>query len=175
MTIAERLQDGNGEIIDEDSSFQDSDNLLSVDSDSTDEDSSFQDSDDLLSVDSDNTDDTISLRENIPDLSAGDILLNDCGGHKYGSGGEESIAICTQRRQHMENGHPFYPWKNENELWISSLIYTEMKVSEAAANKLLKGVSDGKLKIDGVRIDTMKQIHSILDAAEYVPVCIQCY
>ena len=141
-----------------------------------DEESNFEDSDDLISVNSDNTDDTINDIEsvnsdNTDDTIESKIISNDRGGHIYGSG-EESTTMRIQRKHHMKDGHPFYPWSSNNELWISNLIYRDIQMSEATANKFLKSFSDGILKIEDVNINSMKQIYHILDTAEYVPVCI---
>jgi hypothetical protein len=138
-----------------------------TETDDDDDDGIEDNDDDKLSINSGDDASTLDIS-----LESDDIFLNNHGGHIYGSGGEESRAIHTQQRRHMESGHPFYPWKNENELWISNLIYAEMQLSEAAADKLLKGVRDGKLKIEGVPIDSMRQIHKIIDMADYIPVCI---
>lgn len=101
-----------------------------------------------------------------------EILLDNHGGHCYGSGGEESIVISIQQRDHKTNGHPYYPWRSANELWISNLIYAEAHMSGKVADKLLKSIHNDRMKIADFNINTMKQMYDIMDNADYILVCI---
>ena len=124
---------------------------------------------DIILVDSDVNEDV----KYIPDIfQESDILPDDRGGHCYGSGGEESIVMSIQQRDHIRNSHPYYPWRSANELWISNLIYAEARMSGIAADKLLKGFRDGRMKIADFNINTTKQMHNLMEKADYVLVRI---
>ena len=124
---------------------------------------------DIILVDSDVNGDV----KYVPDISQkSDILPDDRSGHCYGSGGEEFIVMSVQQRDHIRNGHSYYPWRSANELWISNLIYAEARMSGIAADKLLKGFRDGRMKIADFNINTTKQMHNLMEKADYVLVCI---
>jgi len=109
----------------------------------------------------------------IPDISQeSDILPDDRGGHCYGSGGEEFIVMSVQQRDHIRNSHPYYPWRSANELWFSNLIFVEAYIFRIAADKLLKSFCDGRMKIADFNINTTKQMHNLMEKADYVLVCI---
>ena len=78
----------------------------------------------------------------------------------------------VQQRDHIRNGHPYYPWRSANELWISNLIYVEARMSGIAADKLLKSFCDSRMKIADFNINTTKQMHNLMEKADYVLVRI---
>ena len=45
-------------------------------------------------------------------------------------------------------------------------------MSGIAADKLLKGFRDGRMKIVDFNINTTKQMHNLMEKADYVLVCI---
>jgi|tagenome__1003787_1003787.scaffolds.fasta_scaffold20524167_1 hypothetical protein len=150
-----------GEMDPERDSEDDSDSDSKGDSE---DDSESEDNITLVASDSLDTPDT--AHEN------GEFHSDVRGGHRYGSKGQQSPSLYTQQAHHAKHGNPYYPWKNEKELWISNLIYAEARMSITVADKFLKGISDGNMKIEGMNINSAKSMYSVLDQADYVPVCI---
>ena len=99
-----------------------------------------------------------------------DVLVDHRGGHTCKDQGEESRAISRQEKDHHEIGHPYHPWHNANELWITNLVYTQAQMMMTKADLLLKGIIEKCVVIERVDFHTAKKMYSTLDSAEYTPV-----
>ena len=106
-------------------------------------------------------------------LTYKDDVLQDChGGRTYQSQlGNECQAMLYQRGNHKDEGHPYLPWSNTNQIWVTNLIYTQGRMSMISTNMLLQGLKKGKARIESVNFYTAKKMFSLLDNADYVPVC----
>jgi hypothetical protein len=108
----------------------------------------------------------------LPEISKnGDILPHPDAGHIYDTPGEESHSWKIQKQDHMRLSHPYHPWSSENELWLSHFIFFKAGMSIAVADKMLEGIRDGRLRVDGLNTTRAHKLLSIMDDAKYAPVC----
>ena len=84
--------------------------------------------------------------------------------------GDECQAMLCQCGDHKDEGHPYLPWSNVNQIWVTNLIYTQARISIMSTNILLQGLKEGKARIESVNFYTAKKMFSLLDNADYVPV-----
>ena len=128
---------------------------------------SSTDSDEYLNIDA----------EVIPQaqLYEDEVLEDHRGGHVYQNHhGKECPAMSIQHNDHRDKGHPYLPWSNANQIWVTNLIYIQARMTMKSTNTLLQGLEDGKARIEGVNFGTAKTMLSLLDNANYVPVHSVC-
>jgi hypothetical protein len=113
----------------------------------------------------------IDLNKLLEIFKFGDILPHPDAGHIYSIPGQESPSWKIQKQDHMRLGHPYHPWSSENELWLSDFIFFKARMSIAVAEKMMEGIRDRRLRIDGLNTTRAHMLLSIMDDAQYAPVC----
>ena len=78
--------------------------------------------------------------------------------------------MFIQRSEHHENSHPYSPWDNANQIWVTNLVYIQAQMTMKSANTLLQGLKEEVVKIEGVNFSTVKEMMSQINNANYVPV-----
>ena len=98
-----------------------------------------------------------------------EVLEDRRGGHTFQNHlGEECPAMLIQHSDHRDKGHPYLPWSNANQVWVTNLVYIQIRMTMKSANTLLQGLEEGKAWIDGINFGTAKKILGLLDHANYV-------
>ena len=104
-------------------------------------------------------------------LKFGEVLLHPNARCIYDTPGQEFHGLKIQKEDHRRLGHPYHPWSSENELWLSNFIFFKAKMSVGVADVMMRGIRDGRLRIDGLAATRAHKMLSIIDnGAKYVPV-----
>ena len=142
--------------------------------------SELSDDDDLYMPNDTDTDEaTLDMQEDIiidlgthPEVPKfNDILPHSSAGHIYDNPGQELCGLQVQEQDHTQLGHPYHPWANENELWLSHFIFFKVKMTIEVADILMGSIRDGPLRMDGLTASSAHQLLTIIDdGVKYVPV-----
>ena len=75
---------------------------------------------------------------------------------------------------HEKHGHPFHPWKNEDEFWLADFMFTKAKMSMTVSDNLLGGIRYGQIKMRGCDLShpTYKHLMDQLDKEQFVTVSV---
>ena len=172
--VIPEIQDENSDPITQEFQLSDDEELPGLpgeDSDSYVNDSDDSDSDTDIVI-SDLT--VMDIHQKLPEmLELSDVLPHPNAGHICDTSGHASRGFEVQEQEHRRYGHPYYPWTCDNELWLSHFIFFKAKMTFGMADVMLRGIRDGRLKMDNLSITRAHQMLSkIDDGATYVPVCI---
>ena len=109
----------------------------------------------------------------MPDIiQQSEALPYHLGGFIYEADGASSQDFDVQERLHLQHGHPFHPWRNEDKLWLADFIFRKAGMSSSVTNNLLDGFRDGWIKMDQgeLSLKANKQLMKQLDRAEFISV-----
>lgn len=119
-------------------------------------------SSDISESDSDDSE----IADTSSDVENWDVIVHPDGGYIVESG--SNPLICHDI---FSENTKYYPWANEDELWLSNFIFSEAKMSSRVANSMLRLFTVGRLRMQQpIRFSNVHQMHKIMDSAKYSPV-----
>lgn len=98
----------------------------------------------------------VGLDELSEELSDDDveIVSHDKGGYIYD--------LDKDDKDDSESDNLFYPWANEDELWLSNFLFKN--ISSSVANTILEAITTGRLFTRlPIRFKNVREMHSIID------------
>ncbi|RUS26852.1 hypothetical protein BC938DRAFT_484035 [Jimgerdemannia flammicorona] len=158
----------------QDNNYPDNENEEQNNEDQDNEDLDYKDLDDEDKSESEATSD-IEILSNTPGgedakdsedfdntiVSIVEIVHHDKAGYIYNLDEEEEDDISFQ--QELDD-NPFYPWLNEDELWLSDLLFKN--VSSSVDNKILAAIKTGRLITRSpIHFKNIYEMHAIIDKA----------
>jgi len=95
------------------------------------------------------------------------VISHDKGGYIYEDNSDAS-------NNHELNNNLFYPWANEDEFWLSDLLFNN--VSSSATDKILGAIATGRLSTRmPIRFKNTREMHAILDQGAEIVKMVRSY
>jgi len=107
-------------------------------------------------------------------IQQSEVLPHHRAGYIYQTEGTGSRCFEIQKDLHKKHGHPFYPWKNEDELWLADFMFMKAKMSISVSDKLLDGIRCGRMKMrcGDLSYSGNKHLMEQLDKAQFITVSL---
>src|SRR3954462_1326657 len=100
-------------------------------------------------------------------------LSHHNAGYTYEIQGTGSRVFEIQKNLHVQHGHPFSPWSNEDEFWLAYLMVVKAKISMSACNDLLDGFRNGRISMrSGLSFHTNRKMLELIDQAKFITVLV---
>jgi len=106
-------------------------------------------------------------------IQLGEDLPHHQAGYIYQTQGTGSRIFEIQENLQMKHGHPFSPWANEDDFWLSYHIIVKARMSMSTSSDLLNSFKNGRISMRGsLSYHTNKKMLELIDKAEYITVTI---
>ena len=100
-------------------------------------------------------------------------LAHYSAGYIYETQGTGSRVFEIQNNLRIEDGHPFSPWVNEDEFWLTYVMFVKAGISMSACIDLLDGFRIGRISMrGGLSFSTSSKMLNVIDQAKFVTVFI---
>ena len=132
----------------------------------------MSDNNDIYSDSSSESADSVEIEsgelEDSSEFVEHEILPHHQAGYIYEGQSTGLSVFEIQRNLQTILGHPFSPWSNEDEFWLTHFIFIKAKMTVSSSNELLNSFKSGRINMhNDLSCSSYKRMMELIDQAKF--------